>query len=152
MLLLENNQQYSKDADAIRKNAFKPAQDAIRRGETERAVRIFLDGVMNKEDFFYQLSSQIRAMILVNVKSLGGELASISQRFILEDAQKVAMPTLLVKGELSTKFLHHIIHILASSMPNSEELIIPDESHNLGRTEKPQVFNAGVLEFLSKYS
>ncbi|MGA8083778.1 MAG: hypothetical protein WB988_18145 [Candidatus Nitrosopolaris sp.] len=98
MSLLENNQQYSKDIDAIRKNAFKPAQDTIRRGETERAVRIFLDGVMNKEDFFYQLPSQIRAMILVNVKSLGGEMASISQRFILEDAQKVAMPTLLVKA------------------------------------------------------
>ena len=152
MSLLENNHKYSKDVDAIRKNAFEPAQDAIRRGETERAVRIFLDGVMNKEGFFYQLSSQIHAMIMDNVKSLGGELASISQRFTLEDAQKVTIPTLLVKGELSPKFLHNIIGILASSIPNSKELVIPDESHNLGRMENPQVFNAGVLEFLSKYS
>jgi hypothetical protein len=41
-----------------------------------------------------------------NVKSLGGELASVSQRFTLEDAQKVTVPTLLVKGERSPKFLH----------------------------------------------
>jgi non-heme chloroperoxidase len=100
---------------------------------------------------FYQLPSHARAVLMDNVKSLGGELASVSQRFTIEDAQKVTMPTLLVKGELSPKFLHQIIDILASSMPNSEELIIPAESHNLG-IEKPQVFNTGVLEFLSIYS
>jgi len=30
MSLLENHHKYSKDVDAIRKNAFEPAQDAIR--------------------------------------------------------------------------------------------------------------------------
>jgi pimeloyl-ACP methyl ester carboxylesterase len=147
MSLLENNHNYSKDLYAIRENV----QDAIRRGDMERAVRIFLDGVMRKEGFFYQLPYRARAVLMDNVKSLGGELASVSQRFTIEDAQKVTMPTLLVKGELSPKFLHQIVDILASSMPNSEELIIPAESHNLG-IEKPQVFNTGVLEFLSIYS
>ena len=33
-----------------------------------------------------------------------------------------------------------------------KQLIIPEESHNLGLLEKPEVFNAAVLEFLSKYS
>ena len=84
-------------------------------------------------------------------KALGGELASVIQRFTLEDAQKVTMPTLLVKGELSSKFLHQIIDILANCMPNSQQLIIPGQSHNLG-IEKPQVFSTGVLEFLSIYS
>jgi non-heme chloroperoxidase len=146
MSLLENNHNYSKDLYAIRENV----QDAIRRGDMERAVRIFLDEVMFK-GFFYQLPSDTRAVLMDNVKSLGGELASVSQRFTLEDAQKVTVPTLLVKGELSPKFLHQIIDILATCMPNSEELIIPGESHNLG-LEKPQVFNPPVLEFLSIYS
>ena len=148
--LIENNDKCRKDLSivyALRENV----QDAIRRGDTERAVRIFLDGVMRKEGFFYQLPFHARTMLMNNAKSLGGELASVSQRFTIEDAQKVTMPTLLVKGELSPKFLHQIIDILASSMPNSEELIIPAESHNLG-IEKPQVFNTGVLEFLSIYS
>jgi non-heme chloroperoxidase len=143
MSLLENDHKYIKDLYAIRENV----QDAIRRGNMERAVRIFLDGVMRKEGFFYQ-SSHARAVLMDNVKSLGGELASVSQRLTLEDVRKVTVPTLLVKGELSPKFLHQIISILASSMPNSEELIIPGESHNLG-LEKPQVFNTSVLEFLS---
>lgn len=129
--LLENNDKYRKDLSvfyAIRENV----QDAIRTGDMERAVRMFIDGVMRKEGFFYQLPYPARAVLMDNVKSLGGELASVSQGFTIEDAQKVTMPTLLVKGELSPKFLHQIIDILASSLPNSEELIIPAESHNLG--------------------
>jgi pimeloyl-ACP methyl ester carboxylesterase len=117
MSLLENNHKYIEDLNTIRANV----QDAIRRDDMERAVRIFLDGVMRKEGFFYQLPSYARAVLMDNVKSLRGELGSISQRFTLEDAQKVTMPTLLVKGELSPKFLHQIISILASCMPNSEE-------------------------------
>jgi pimeloyl-ACP methyl ester carboxylesterase len=48
MSLLEDNSKYSKDLYAIRENV----QDAIRRGDMERAVRIFSDGVMRKEGFF----------------------------------------------------------------------------------------------------
>ena len=153
--LLKANPQYTKDVDTIKENAFKYSlvQEAIHRGETERAVRIFLDVVNGKEGFFYQLPSQARAMIMDNVKSLGGELASMSQHFFTcEDAQKVGVPTLLIKGEQSPKFLHDIIDILASCLPNNEQITIPEESHELGRVEKHEVFNMHVLEFLSKHS
>src|SRR5215813_15182348 len=88
------------------------------------------------EGLFDQLPSHARAVVMDNAKSLGGELASVTQQFTLEDARKVTIPTLLVKGELSPKFLHQIIDILASCVPNNQELIIPAESHNLG-LEKP---------------
>jgi non-heme chloroperoxidase len=94
MSLLENNQQYCKDVDVIRENAFKPAQYAIRRGDTERAVRIFLDGVMSKEGFFYQLPPQVRAMIMDNVKSLGFNFSTLH----LRRCSKITKPTLLVKA------------------------------------------------------
>jgi pimeloyl-ACP methyl ester carboxylesterase len=87
-----------------------------------------------------------------NVKSLRRELASMSQEFTCQDAQKVGVPTLLIKGEQSPKFLHHIIDKLASCLPNSEQTTIPEESHELGRIEKHEVFNMCVLEFLFKYS
>jgi non-heme chloroperoxidase len=148
--LLKGNPQYSKDVNMIREMR-SLVHEAIRRGETEKAVRIFLDTVMNKEGFFYQLPSQTRAMIMDNVKSLRGELASVTQHFTCEDAQRVDIPTLLVKGEQSPKLLHHIIDILASCLPNNEQTTIPRESHDLGRMEKPEVFNASVLGFLDKY-
>jgi hypothetical protein len=56
---------------------------------------------MRKDGLFYQLPYRARAVLMDNVKSLGGELASVSQRFTVEDAQKVTMPISLVKGELS---------------------------------------------------
>jgi pimeloyl-ACP methyl ester carboxylesterase len=152
--LLKANPRYTKDVDTIEENAFKYSlvQEAIHRGKTERAVRIFLDAVNGKEGFFYQQPSQARAMIMDNVKSLGGELASMSQHFTSEDAQKVGVPTLLIKGEQSPKFLHDIIDILASCLPNNEQITIPEESHELGRMEKHEVFNMHILEFLSKHS
>jgi pimeloyl-ACP methyl ester carboxylesterase len=151
--LLTANPQYTTDVDTIKENAFKYSlvQETLHRGETERAVRIFLDAVNDKEGFFYQLPSQARAMIMDNAKSLGGELASMSQHFTCEDAQKVGVPTLLIKGEQSPKFLHDIIDILASCLPNNEHITIPEESHELGRMEKHEVFNMHVLEFLSKH-
>jgi len=91
-------------------------------------------------------------MIMENVKSLTGELASIiTQRFTCEDAQRVRVPTLLVKGELSPKLFHNIIDILAGCLPNNEQATILGESHELGRMEKPEVFNRIALEFLSKH-
>jgi hypothetical protein len=65
-----------------------------RRLSIEEAVRIFLDVVMGKEGYFYQLTSDARATIMENVKSLGGEVTSISQRFTCEYAQRVTVPTL----------------------------------------------------------
>ena len=60
--------------------------EAIDRGDAENAARIFLDGVIGTEGYFNQLPSNARTMIMENVKSLSGELASITQRFTCEDA------------------------------------------------------------------
>jgi pimeloyl-ACP methyl ester carboxylesterase len=151
--LLEDNYG-TKDIDAIRDNAFKHSlvQEAVHGGKTEKAVRIFLDGVIGKERYFYQLTSHARTMIMDNVKSLGGELTSMSQRFTCEDGHRVSVPTLLIKGEQSPKVFHHIIDTLGCCLPHNEQTTISGESHELGRMEKPEVFNAIVLEFLSKYA
>jgi non-heme chloroperoxidase len=153
--LLKDDPQYcyAKDVDMIRENAFKHSlvQEAMYRAETEKVVRIFLDGVIGKEGYFYQLTCEARTMIMQNVKSLTGELASIPQHFTGKDAQRVKVPTLLVKGEQNPKLLHHITDLLANCLPNNEQTTIPGQSHELGRIEKPEVFNTNVLEFLSKY-
>ncbi len=149
-LIKDNPSFYSKDI----KNTFRHSlvREAIDIGDAENAVRIFLDGVIGTKGYFNQLPSDARAMIMENVKSLSGELASIiTQCFTCEDAQRVRVPTLLVKGELSPKLFHNIIDILAGCLPNNEQAAIPGESHELGRMEKPEVFNRKVLRFLSKH-
>jgi non-heme chloroperoxidase len=145
--LLEGNPSYSE-------NTFRHSlvREAIDREDAENAVRIFLDGVIGTEGYYNLLPSDARAIIMENVKSLSVELAYIiTQRFTCEDAQRVRVPTLLVKGEQSPKLFHNIIDILAGCLPNNEQATIPGESHELGRIEKPEVFNTIVLEFLSKH-
>ena len=127
-------------------------KEAIGKADAENAARIFLDGVIGNDGYFDQLPDDAHATIMDNVKSLSGELASIiTQRFTCEDAQRVRVPTLLVKGELSPKLFHNILDILAGCLPNNEQATIPGESHELGRIEKPEVFNTIVLRFLSKH-
>jgi non-heme chloroperoxidase len=140
-------------SQAFRDNAEKPAIAAFERGEVEKAVRVFLDGVMGKQNVFDQIPEQARRLILDNAKSLRGELESgMPASFTAEDAKRISIPTLLVRGELSPKLFHRIIEILADSMPNIEQAIIAGVSHDLGRVTKPDIFNIKVMEFLAKYS
>ncbi|MBV9175943.1 MAG: alpha/beta hydrolase, partial [Nitrososphaeraceae archaeon] len=144
--LLESNPKFVKMSQGIKENVYKRAQEALSRGQTEEARRIFIDGVMSKEGFFDQLPLQARSTMIDNAKSLS-EGSFIMQPFTCEDAQRVTIPTLLVRGELSPKFLHHIIDTLARCIPDNEQITIPDESHDLGRSTKPKLFNGKVIEF-----
>jgi hypothetical protein len=63
-----------------------------------------------------------------NAKSLEGELESAHPpSFTIEDVKQItAIPTLLVKGELSPKWLLRISDILSDNMPNTEQIVIPN--------------------------
>jgi pimeloyl-ACP methyl ester carboxylesterase len=128
--------------------SFIPGQKALRRGDFQQAVKIFVNGVLGKEDGFEQLPVSIREMMIENAKSLIGETdASKLPRFSREDARKISAPTLLVKGERSPKFLHIVVDVLAQELRNNEVVTIEGSSHGLP-LEKPDEFNAAVLRFL----
>ena len=149
--LLESNPKFVKISREIRENVYKRAQEALSQGQTEEALRIFIDGVMSKEGFFNELPSQARSTMIENAKSLS-EGSFITQPFTCGDASRIMTPTLLVKGELSPMFLHHIFDMLARCIPNNKQITIPGESHDLGRLTKPKLFNEKVIEFISKYA
>jgi pimeloyl-ACP methyl ester carboxylesterase len=136
----------------FRDNARKPAEEAFDRGEDERAVRIFLDGVMGKRNFFDLIPAQVRQIIMDNAKSLQGEIEKgMPSSFSINDVKKISTPSLLVKGEFSARFLLRITEILSENMPNSEQATIPGVTHDLGRMTKAEIFNTKVMEFLAKH-
>jgi hypothetical protein len=57
------------------------------------------------------------------------------------------VPTLFVRGELSPKYLHLIVDILAQQLPRSEQVTIQGATHDLGRATKADIFNSKVIEF-----
>lgn len=132
--------------------SFIPGQKAMQRGDFQEGVKIFVNGVLGREDGFDSMSAQIREMMVENAKTLLGETdASALPQFSKEDAKKITVPTLLVKGELSPKIFGRIVEVLAQKLPNNETVTIKGSSHGLP-LEKPQEFNAAVLNFLGKHS
>jgi pimeloyl-ACP methyl ester carboxylesterase len=137
----------------FRDNAQKPAIEAFERGDAEKAVRAFVDGVMGKQNVFDQIPEQTRRIMIDNAESLQGELESgMPASFTVEYAKQIFISTLLVKGELSPRFFHRIVDILSDNMPNNEQVTIPGVTHDLGCMTKPDIFNTKVMQFLAKYS
>ena len=107
---------------------------------------------MGIENFFEQLSEQDKQYIMDNAKSLEGELESaIPSSFTMEDVKQITTtPTLLVKGGLSPKFFHRIVDILSDNMPNSEQIVIPNVSHD--NVKLSNIFSSKVMQFFERHN
>ncbi len=129
-----------------------PAEDAFKTGDFRKAVQIFINRVMSIENFFEQLSAQDKQYLMDNAKSLEGELESaIPSSFTIEDVKQITtIPTLLVKGELSPKYFLRIADILSDNMPNTEQIVIPNVSHD--GVKFTNMFSTKVMEFFARHS
>jgi non-heme chloroperoxidase len=132
----------------------RPTQDASKRGDFEKAAQVFMDGIMGMEmeNFFDQLPEEGKQPLLDNAKSLESELESaMSTSFTVEDVKKITtIPTLLVKGELSPKFFLRISDILSDNMPNTEQIVIPNVSHD--NFKSGNIFSSKVMEFFARHN
>jgi non-heme chloroperoxidase len=129
---------------------WKPVQEAFQKGDLEKGVSVFIDGISG-EGSFDKLPSTVRDMIMDNAIAMRAQATARDQFpvFTCQDAQKIARPVLLVAGEKSHKMLHAILKELKHCLPNSKMAMIPGASHNM-HIANPQVFNEVVLDFLIK--
>jgi non-heme chloroperoxidase len=127
-----------------------PTEDAFKRGDFRKAAQTFINGIMDIENFFEQLSERDKQLLMDNAKSLEGELESAQPTsFSVEDVKKMIIPTLLVKGELSPKFFHRISDILSDNMPNTEQIVIPNVSHD--NVKFTNMFSSKVMQFFARH-
>jgi non-heme chloroperoxidase len=127
-----------------------PTEDAFKRGDFRKAAQTFINRIMDIENFFEQLSERDKQLLMDNAKSLEGELESAQPTsFSVEDVKKMIIPTLLVKGELSPKFLHRISDILSDNMPNTEQIVIPNVSHD--NVKFTNIFSSNVMQFFARH-
>jgi non-heme chloroperoxidase len=130
-----------------------PTEAAFKRGDFERAAQTFIDRIMDIENFFEKLPLQDKKYLMDNARSLEGELESAQPSFFtIEDVNQITttIPTLLVKGELSPKFFHRISDILSHNMPSTEQILIPDVSHD--NVKFTDIFSSKVMEFFERHS
>jgi pimeloyl-ACP methyl ester carboxylesterase len=138
--------------ESYRDGAARQADEALRKGDYEKAVRTVLDEAMGVQNVFDHVPEQTRKLLMDNAESVRGELASeIKTPFTIKDAARMDVPTLFVRGENSPSIFHRIVEILRENMPNTEQATIPGVTHDLGRTSKADLFNSKVTEFLAKH-
>ncbi len=128
-----------------------PTQDAIKRGDFEKAVQVFMDGVLRLKNYFDELPEEGKQPIMENAKTLESDLEyTMSTSFTIEDVKQITtIPTLLVKSELSPKFFHRIADILSDNMPNTEQILIPNVGHD--NFKSSNIFNTKVMQFFARH-
>jgi non-heme chloroperoxidase len=136
----------------LRTHVQSPTQDAFKRGDFKKAVQTFIDGVMDIENFFDQLPEEDKQYLMDNAKSLEGEFdPTIPSSFTSEDVKQITtIPTLIVKGELSPKWLLRIADILSDNMSNTEQIVIPNVSHD--NVKFSNIFSSKVMEFFARHN
>lgn len=150
--LLDRNEK----GPALRKDflekTWEPAGEALKRGEMEKGVKIFVDGVVT-EGAFDSFPSEVRKLILDNACEFKSETSSPDfwTPFTCEDAERITAPTLLLTGEKSLKMLKIVVDELGRCLPNKEIITVPSSSHETA-SENPEAYNKIVLNFLAKHS
>jgi non-heme chloroperoxidase len=136
----------------VRTHIQSPTEDAFKRGDFKKAAQTFIDRVMDIENFFGQLSEQDKQYLMDNAKSLEGEFEpAMPSSFTVGDVKQITtIPTLIVKGELSPNWLLRIADILSDNMPNTEQIVIPDVSHD--NVKFSNIFSSKVMEFFERHN
>jgi non-heme chloroperoxidase len=136
----------------FRSRVQSPTQNASRVGDFKKAAQVAIDGIMEIENFFGQLPEEGKHYLIDNAETLESELeSSMSTSFTTEDVKQITtIPTLLVKGEHSPKYFLRIVDILSDNMPNSEEIVIPNVSHD--DFKSGTFFSSRVMEFFARHN
>ena len=136
-------------AARFQRGSLDPSLKAFRESNFDAALRLNLDGIMNRHGAFEQLPEPVRVMTKENERTVGELMAEVPA-FGREEASKISAPTLLIHGTDSPKVLHAIVDRLGKAIPNSEISTISGAAH-FPHIEKPEAFNELVLGFLSRH-
>ena len=136
----------------FRTRVLSPTQDASGAGDFRKAAQVAIDGIMGIDNYFGQLPEEGKQFLIDNAKSLESELEyAMLTSFTTEDVKQITtIPTLLVKGELSPKYFLRILDILFENMPNSEQIVIPNVSHD--DFKSGTFFTSKVMDFFARHN
>jgi pimeloyl-ACP methyl ester carboxylesterase len=132
--------------------SLKPAADAFRSGNNEKAIAAFIGGVIGDTSFFSKIPPEGQSMMMTNILELRGVALSkdLFPPTRCDDIKKINTPVLLVNGERSARLFYAITEELDKCLTNKERAIVPGATHGL-EIENPYDFNKIVLAFIDKH-
>ena len=130
----------------------RPNQDASKRGDFRKATQVAIDGIMDMKNYFDKLPEEGKQFLIDNARSLESVLeSSMSTSYTIEDVKQITtIPMLLVKGELSPKYFLRIVDILSDNISNSEQIVIPNVSHD--DFKSGDFFTSRVMGFFARHN
>lgn len=137
-------------------HSVRPSHKAFEQGNIEKGVRIFINGVLG-EGPYENMPPIAHIFMLENAREMKGQIKGLNDEGIdffpaltCNDAKQITVPTLLLDGEVSPRFLGLINDALEECLPNNERTMIPGASHDL-KIQESSVFSETVLPFLVEH-
>jgi len=130
---------------------WKQTGEAFRRGDQQKAIRIFGAGLFGPT-YLDRLPPEASAAIMQNAHAL--EVLALSSNpfpeVSKEKVMKLEMPTIVVTGWDTIKIHRVVDDELARIKPNAKHFIVPDSGHAVAR-DNPEQFRSTVLNFLASH-
>jgi pimeloyl-ACP methyl ester carboxylesterase len=130
-------------------NATAATVKAVEGGDPTAAMRIFMPALLDGRNDLPPKPAEFEQIVNRNARTLR-EVTNPYPPVTKTEVCKIAVPTLVIWGELSASWDYKVSQMLAESIVSSERLVIPGASHLLF-LEKPSYANGKVLEFLRKH-
>ena len=131
--------------------ALAPAQRAFAKGQDEKAMHHFLDGVLGREAHA-RLPEDARQRMRENLGAARAQLLGAGFPPLEdEEVRGVRVPTLLVTGEHSPAFLLRLTDRLEELLPLVDRVEIPGASHVM-HEDAPAAVNDAILGFVARHA
>ena len=133
-------------------NVIGPATALYARGEDQAALLRFVYGVLGREAY-EALPEARREQMRANMSSHAAEFRAHGgfSTLTADDVRRVEVPTLLLTGERSPRFLVRLSGLLEHLLPHCSVMTIPSASHAM-HEENPAATNEAILSFLGPLS
>lgn len=137
--------------DRFLNDAFRPAGDAFRAGEPERAMGLLTDAFLGAGTFA-QFPEAVRRKVMRASRDWAAQTMSTAPfPDLARDAVRgLAVPTLLLSGARTIPLHALVDDELERLLPNVERVVIPDASHDLW-ADQPERCRAATVEFLGRH-
>ncbi len=127
-----------------------PVRKAFRRGEDDKAMRIFSEWALGKESF-ERLTEARKVQMRDNLSTLRAQVLGAGFPPLGDDEVRgIHVPVLLVTGALSPTLAHLWTDRLEELLPIVERINIPEASH-LMHEENASAVNEAIVGFLERY-
>jgi pimeloyl-ACP methyl ester carboxylesterase len=127
-----------------------PVQKSFQRGEDDKALRTFAQGVLGK-DSFERLPEARKEQMRDNLSTLRARLFGVGAPPLRdEDVRCIRAPVLLVTGELSPAVFLRLTDRLEELLPIVVRVVIPGASH-LAHEDNAAAVNEAIVDFIGRH-